>query len=221
LTQNDLPSDFSPTASNETFLGLLVPPSDKVYTPTTTTPPAKDSTFSKAAGIFQTCLGVTNAKDRIYGAAGQQPDYQVSSPIFNANSSSGVELASTTQYYKTTTMVRKDTHEMSMANFGACFAKSSATLVLSGYGTSVPVGTTATSWRPVTFATGWSRGGVVALKVPNVTSPLQLVMVVMTKGHYEVTLSAIVGSFTKSERLLDNVVNTLLLRMSNSSAATA
>ena len=221
LTQNDLPSDFSPTASNETFLGLLVPPSDKVYTPTTTTPPAKDSTFSKAAGIFQTCFGVTNAKDRIYGAAGQQPDYQVSSPIFNANSSSGVELASTTQYYKTTTMVRKDTHEMSMANFGACFAKSSATLVLSGYGTSVPVGSAATSWRPVTFATGWSRGGVVALKVPNVTSPLQLVMVVMTKGHYEVTLSAIVGSFTKSERLLDNVVNTLLLRMSNSSAATA
>ena len=64
LTQNDLPSDFSPTASNETFLGLLVPPSDKVYTPTTTTPPAKDSTFSKAAGIFQTCLGVTNAKAR-------------------------------------------------------------------------------------------------------------------------------------------------------------
>ena len=221
LTQNDLPSGFSPTNSSETFLGLLVPPSNKVYTPTTTTPPAKDSTFSKAATVFQSCLGVSNARDRIYGAAGQQPDYQVSSPIFNADVHGGVELASTTQYYKTTTMVRKDTHEMSMANFGSCFAKSSATLVLSAYGTSVPASTVATTWRPVTFAKGWARGGVVALKVPNVTSPLQLVMVVMTKGHYEVTLSAIVGSFTTTEGLLANVVNTLLLRMSNSSATAA
>lgn len=218
LTANDLPSEFSPTNSSQTFLSLLVPPSDKVYTPTTTTPPAKDSTFAQAAKVFQSCLGVSNAKDRIYGRAGQQPDYQVSSPIFNANVFGGVELASTTQYYKTTTMVRKDTHEMSMANFGPCFAQSSATLVLSAYGTTVHAGTVAVGWRPVTFAKGWSRGGVVTLNVPNVTSTLHLVMVVMTKGHYEVTLSAIVGSFTKTKRLLANVVNTLILRMSTSSA---
>ena len=218
LTASDLPADFSPTTSDETFLGLLVPPSNQVYTSTTTTAPAKYSNFSRAAAVFQTCLGVSNAKDRIYGKAGQEPDFQVSSPIFNDNDLGGVELASTTQYYKTTTMVKKDTHEMSMANFGPCFAKSSATIVLSAYGTKLPAGTVATSWRPVTFAKGWSRGGVVTLNVPNVTSPLQLVMVIMTKGHYEVTLSAIVGSFTKTKRLLDNVVNTLLLRMSNSSA---
>jgi hypothetical protein len=121
-------------AANGTFLGLLVPPSNQVYTPTTTTMPAKDSTFTKAAALFQTCLGVTNATDRIYGAAGQQPDYQVSSPIFNANSLGGVQLASTSQYYKTTVMVAKDTHEMSKSNFGSCFAKSSAALVLAAYG---------------------------------------------------------------------------------------
>lgn len=221
LMQNDLPSDFSPTAANGTFLGLLVPPSNQVYTPTTTTMPAKDSTFTKAAALFQTCLGVTNATDRIYGAAGQQPDYQVSSPIFNANSLGGVQLASTSQYYKTTVMVAKDTHEMSKSNFGSCFAKSSAALVLAAYGASVPTSAVATSWHPVTFAKGWSRGGVVTLHVPNVASKLQLVMVVMTKGHYEVTLSAIVGSFTKTEGLLANVVNTLLLRMSNSTATAA
>jgi hypothetical protein len=221
LTQNDLPSGFSPTTSSETFLGILVPPSGQVYTSTTTTAPAKNSTFTKAATIFQSCLGITNAADRIYGAAGQEPDYQVSSPIFNTSALGGVELASTTQYYNTTTMVKKDTHEMAKANFGSCFVKSSAALVLSAYGTNVPVTAVATSWHPMTFAKGWSRGGYIALKVPNVASQLQLVMAVMTRGHYEVTLTAIVSSFSKTERLLTNTVNTLLSRMSNSSATAA
>ena len=221
LTARDLPSDFSPENPSETFLGFLVPPASQVYTSTTSTTPANDSRFTKAATLFQTCLGVSNAKDRIYGAAGQQPDYQVSSPIFNADSLGGVELASTSQYYRTTAMVEKDTREMSRTNFGSCFVTSSAQLVLSAYGRSVSKSVVATNWRPVTFAKGWTRGGVVTLSVPAVTSKLQLVMVVMTRGHYEVTLSAIVGSFAKTRRLLANVVNTLLLRMSDSSATSA
>ena len=76
----------------------------------------------------------------------------------------------------------------------------------------------ATNWNPLTFAKGWRRGGVVALTVPGVQSKLQLVMVVITHGHYEVTLSAIVESFAKSRGLLENLTNTLLSRMTSTTS---
>jgi hypothetical protein len=43
-------------------------------------------------------------------------------------------------------------------------------------------------------------------------------MVIITKGHYEITLSALVGSFAKSQSLLANIVNTLLSRTSTSTS---
>jgi hypothetical protein len=219
LTRNDLPSAWYPTS--QTILNYLVPGPNQVYTSTTTTAPAKDTTFDKAASAFQTCLGVSNAKDRVYGAAGQEPDYQVSSPVFNTNSLDGVELASTSQYYHSTTMVDKDTHEMSMTNFGKCFATSSADIILSEFGQTNPTSNVATNWRPQTFTKGWSRGGVIDFKVPTLSTKVHLVMVVMTHGHYEVTLSAIVGSFTKSKKVLTSVVNTLLSRITTSSSTPA
>jgi hypothetical protein len=220
LTLNDLPSSWYKTS--DTILNYLVPGQGKVYTSTTTTaPPKEDTSFDKAASAFQTCLGVSNAKDRIYGAAGQEPDYQVSSAVFNTNALDGIELASTSQYYHSTTMVKKDTHEMSMANFGSCFATSSADIILTGLGQTNPKSTVATNWQPKTFTKGWSRGGVIAINVPTLTSKVSLVMVVMTHGHYEVTLSAIVGSFAKSKKTLAELVNTLLSRMTTSSSTAA
>ena len=213
LTQKDLPSSFYPTTN--AILDYLVPPAGQVYTSTTTTTPATNSNFDKAAAVFQQCLGVTNRRDRVYGLAGQEPDYQVSSPVFDTNALGGVELATTSQYYKTTTMVDKDTREMSMPNFGSCFTSSSAALILSGFGLSNPKASVATNWRPVTYVKGWSRAGYVSLRVPDVTTKLELVMTILTKGHYEVTLSAVVGSFPKAEKLLVNLASTLLSRMSS------
>lgn len=219
LTLNDLPSDWYKTS--DTILNYLVPGPSKVYTSTTTTAPAKDTSFDKAASVFQTCLGVSNAKDRIYGAAGQEPDYQVSSAVFNTNSHDGIELASTSQYYHSTTMVNKDTREMTMSNFGLCFATSSADIILSGFGLTNPASNVATNWQPMTFTKGWSRGGVIEFKVPSLSTQVHLVMVVMTHGHYEVTLSAIVGNFDKSQKILAGLVNTLLSRMTTSSSTAA
>jgi hypothetical protein len=219
LTLKDLPSGWYTTSN--AVLNYLVPRGGRVFSftnTTTTTTPARDSGFEKAASAFQTCLGVSNRNDRIYGLAGQQPDYQVSSPIFTTDSGGGIELASTTQYYHSTVMVNKDTHEMSLSNFGSCFVKSSAALILSGFGLSAPATVTASNWRPVTFAKGWRRGGVVSLTVPGVESKLQLVEVVLTHGHYEVTLDAVVESFVKSQSLLANAVNTLLSRMTSSTS---
>jgi hypothetical protein len=155
---------------------------------------------------------VTNKNDRVYGAAGQQADYQVSSPVFSTNALGGIEVASTSQYYKTTAMVTKDTREMSMKNFGECMVDSSAALVFSGLGVTNAGTPGAMNWRPATFTKGWARGGVVTMAVPGITSKLQLVEAVVTSGHYEITLSALVGSFTKAKGTLNELVNTLLSR---------
>ena len=217
LTLKDLPSSWYSTTNS--ILNDLVPPSGQVFTSTTTTSaPAKNSAFTVAAGVFQTCLGVTNKYDRVYGLAGQQADYQVSSPVFTTNSLGGLEVASTSQYYKTTSMVQRDTREMSMKNFGECMVDSSAALILSGLGQTNAGTPGATNWTPVTFTKGWTRGGVVTLSVPGVTSKLQLVEAVITKGHYEITLSALVGSFAKAKFTLNDLVNTLLSRTTTSSS---
>lgn len=220
LTARDLPSSWF--VAKEPVLEYLVPPANHVYTSTTTTAAAStDTAFTQAASIFQSCLGVTNAEDRVYGAAGQEPDYQVSSKVFETDQLGGIELASTSQYYHTTTMVRRDTAEMSKENFGRCFAASNASLLLAGFGSSAPSTTTATNWQPATFLKGWSRGGIVPVDLPSVGQKLELVTVVVTHGHYEVTLDALVGSFKKSEQLLTNLVDTLLSRTESSTSTAA
>jgi hypothetical protein len=220
LTAKDVPATW--TKTSQTALSYLVPPSNQVFTSTTTTAPAKKNvSFDDAAHLFQSCIGVSNALDRVYGAAGQQPNYQVSSPIFVTSSLGGIEVASTSQYYQTTTMVNKDTAEMSKANFGTCFAESSASLILSGYSQPTPSTFTASNWSPATFTKGFARGGVVTVSLPMLGAPLQLVMVLITHGHYEVTLSALVGSFTKAKSELTTLANTLLARTTSSTAEAA
>ena len=121
-------------------LSDLFPAAGKLEQPSTTpvTLPKKNSVWAKVSSVFQGCVGVSGARDRVYGAAGQQPQYQVSSKIFASPSYGGIEVVSTTQYYSTTTMVRRDTAEMSRKNFGACFATSNVVLVRAVYRAPVP-----------------------------------------------------------------------------------
>ncbi len=221
LSARDLPSGFAPTS--ESLLSDLFSTPNKVITSTTvtTTLPATSSTWGQISALFQRCVGVSAAKDRMYGASGQQPDYQVSSPVFSAGTNGGEEVASAAQYYRTTTMVRKDTAEMTNPKFGACFAETNAALLESVYSknyTHVPV---ATNWRPVTFERGFSRGGVEALHVPGVTGPLYLVFVQITDGHYEVTLGALLSKWPKDKPFVSTLVSTLLARMTSSTATAA
>jgi hypothetical protein len=219
LTLKDLPSGFS--VAGQSVLSDLFSRSTQVVTSAPTTALPANSLWDQIAAKFQGCMGVSSAKDRVYGSAGQMPDYQVSSEIFGSTSLEGVEVASTTQYYASTTMVSHDLTEMSQSQFGACFASTNAALILSSYGggvASVPAGT---NWRPVTFVRGWSRAGVENLSLPGVPGPLHLVMVVVASGHYEVTMGAIVASLPKTKLLLANLTNTLLSRISSTSSSAA
>jgi hypothetical protein len=221
LTLKDLPTGWYPSVSpGSSVLSYLFPQSGKVIklSTTPTTPPKKNSVWSKVSSVFQHCVGVSAARDRIYGPAGQQPDYQVSSRLFDAPSFGGIEVMSTSQYYRTTTMVKRDTAEMSRANFGSCFATSNLALVKAVLGTKVPTTNIATNYRPVTFEKGWTRGGEAQLTLPNVAGAPHLVMVVITKGHYEVTLGVLTNQWPQSEKFVSGLVSTLLSRTESSSS---
>jgi hypothetical protein len=116
-------------------------------------------------------------------------------------------------------MVRKDSAEMRDANFGACFAQTNAALLEAVYSSDIAGVPAGTNWRPLTFVKGFARGGVEKLSVPGVTGALNLVMVQITAGHYEVTLGALVGSWPKDKLFVVNLVNTLLARMTSTGSA--
>jgi len=224
LTQKDLPDAFAPlTNATVSPLSAIFPAGDQVITsttkaPVTTTTTKSDQVFAQAAALFQDCLGVSARRDRVYGLAGQQPDYQVSSKIYSASSFGGIEVASTSQYYATSTMVRRDTREMSHPDFGSCFTTSNAAIVLSAFAKPQPTANIATNWRPLTFVRGWSRGGVTMVDLPYGIGALHLVMAVITRGHYEVTLGVLVNRWPRASLFASNLVNSMLARMTSASA---
>ena len=218
LGVSDLPVGWSTLQSG--YLSYLVPAAGQVITSTSTTTPAVNVVAPVVTAQFQRCLGVSNAKDRIFGAAGQLPDVQVSSPIFHTLVPAETEVATTAQYYRTTTMVQRDMAEMSRANFGACFVAANATILLSQYASQVRSSHRGTNWTPVTYAKGWARGGIVSVALPGVGTPYSLVVAVVAGGHYEVTLSALVPSST-DRQLLSQLVGTLKTRIGDGGGAAA
>lgn len=219
LTVSDLPVGWSTLATG--YLSYLVPAAGRVITSTSTTAPAADVVAPVVTAQFQRCLGVTNAKDRIFGAAGQSPDVQVSSPIFHVLTPTETEVATTAQYYRTTGMVARDVAEMSRANFGACFVAANATILLSQYASQVTASARGTNWTPLTYAKGWARGGVVSVALPGVATTYSLVVAVVASGHYEVTLTALVPSWTASRDLLNQLVGTIKTRIDDGGGGAA
>lgn len=216
LTLNDLPSDWSHSAP--TILSYLFSPSGQVVTSTSTTAPTRNSTWTTISHLFQSCLGVTAQRDRVYGAAGQMPDYQVSSPVFTSLNGD-VVVTSMTQYYATTTMVRRDVAEMSKSDFGSCFATSNAAVLYSMAGVPLPAKDIGTTWTPATFLHGFAAGGVV--KISSGAPNRYLVIVTTASGHFEVTLAALVDSWPQSRALVAGLVNTLMSRATSTSSTPA
>ena len=215
LTLKDLPRTFFTIGS--TALETLFPPSTPATATTTTTAGPVGTKFEKIIKAFDACMGVSDAKDRVYGKAGQVPLYQETSQFFTSRDFDGIQLASTTQYYSTPVKVEKDTAEMSDKPFGNCFVESQA-LILKTYAQGSAFSNT-TTYRPKTYEKGWTRGGVTTLTLPNIKGPLHLVMVEITSGHYEVTMGALVAKWPETKPFISNLVSTLLSRMKSTSSA--
>jgi hypothetical protein len=223
LTLQDLPIGWyrAPALEASPLADIFTP--GKVETiPTKPTKTKKqNAVLTEIFGDFATCLGVAPARDRVYGAAGQLPDYEVSSQIFASTSYGGIEAVSASQYYHTTTMVHRDTAEMSRKDFGSCFVTSNVALVRAINGEKLPTANVGVNYRPATYLRGWSRGGESVLSLPSPAGSPHLVMVEMTSGHYEVTLGVLVNDWPKSQAFVSSLASTLLSRIVSSSSKPA
>lgn len=220
LTRADLPAWYQ--VSTTSVLAQMIAPAGQVVASTTsTTAPAANSTWARLGRAFASCVGVSAATDRVFGAAGQQPDYQVASPVFAADSFGGIQLASTTQYYSSAAMVSSDVAEMSRAAFGGCFAAANANILLSTLERAVVTSSTGVAWTPATYLRGWVAGGVSTITLPVLGGPYHLVIGVAASGHYEVTLSALVVDWPASQAFLTTTLNTLVSRIASSTATAA
>ncbi len=219
LTMKDFPSGWFTTSSS--LLDDLMPAYGTVDTSTSTpvTSAPTNPAFEQAASLFQHCVGVSNARDRVFGASGQLPDYQASSRVFTSPSYGGIQVASSSQYYRTPTMVEHDVAEMSRRKFGSCFVSSNVAFIRADLGVSIPRDNIGTTFRPHTFVRGWVRGGEAPLTLPNKGGRLYLVVVLISSGHYEVTLGVLVRQWPKSEGFISNLASTLLSRTTSPSSS--
>lgn len=217
LTLKDFPAGWN--TSTESILSYLFPSSNQVITSTTTTAPKANSVWEAITKYYESCVGISNANDRMYGKAGQLPDYQVSSPVFTSSSFGGIQVVSTVQYYHSVSMVNRDTRQMSSrSDFGSCFASSNAAVILSQFGVVIPTKNLGVNYKPLTFIQGWDRGGVVTVSAPGLSSSLHLVLIEATHGHYEITIGALSSQWPAPKSFIANIVNTELSRITSASS---
>lgn len=211
------------TSSSTSELATIMPAPGQVISldPSTTLPP-QDTAFTLAATHFQRCLGVTNVSDRIYGLAGRSPTYQVSSPVLSSSNFGGIQVQSTAQFYASSRNVASDVAEMSRPSFGRCFVESNADLMVGRSSSSTPNLVTGVTYPVHTFARGWVRAGAVAVSLPTIgVAHAHLVIVVEAAGHYEVTMAVLVVDVAAARVTIDDLANSLLVRVASSSAVSA
>jgi len=217
ISSSDLPAGWFKSSSS--LLSYLFPTANEVIPSTTTTAVKAKSVWAHITTYFEKCVGVSYAADRMYGGAGQLPDYQVSSPVFTTTSLGGVQVVSTSQYYRTTQMVADDTKQMtSEKNFGSCFASANAAVIGTQFGESIPTNDIGTSYQPLTFIHAWVRGGEVTVSSPGLSASLHLVLIIATHGHYEVTIGALTAQWPSPKSFIANLVNTELSKITSTSS---
>ena len=221
----DLPGSWT-TAAPSVLSAVIGSPGQTVRTnfATTTTAPLSNSLYGTVVRTFQHCLGVTNEADRMFGAAGQFPVVQTTSKVFTSASGGGVQVASYAQYYADASSVAKDTAETAKSGFGACFTDANANFIEGGALNLSPTVTTGLPLSVSTFAKGFRVAGIATITgapftqaSATLTAQRQhLVVVVTTRGHYEVTLLALCVNWPQQEPLVQSLVNNVVARLSPS-----
>lgn len=219
LSIRDLPPGWF--ASSNSYLSGLFQSGTINDTVPTTISHADESAYQAIGRRFQECVGVGARRDREFGAAAQSPVVQVTSPVFESSGRGEIDVATSTQYYASTTMVAKDTAEMRLTKFGGCFVAVNDVIEQYQLTSSVTTEPTGVAWKPITYVKGFAIGGEETISISGVSTPLHLVVVVVTGGHFESTLGALVSAWPASSDVLSTFVNTLKARVASTSAAAA
>ena len=155
---------------------------------------------------YQSCVGLSDSRDRFFGKAGVQPLAQVPSLPFALEGSAGVvEVGTATQRYGSTSNVDADKRQAARPTFASCFGQAMGRFVLSGAGQKAirdtPVVVTQHLDAPLgVFVTGASA----ELTYPGTAglTPIEVGTTLLIAGHDEQYLYTFTtpGRFSNQER---------------------
>jgi hypothetical protein len=180
LTSHGLPSDFQaddPTTSP--LAGLLgTAPSSK---PTE----AERRTTAAIEDRYRSCMELTKASDREFGAAGVVPPVEEPGLPYGRIGASGdiEEVGTVTQRYATAADVAADHRQMAMPQFSTCFASALARFVAGSSTTPV-----ATSRQHLIQPFGaWATGGTAVVELASSSGdvPVELGVTLLLSGRDE------------------------------------
>jgi hypothetical protein len=223
LTVKDLPSGWAEDDPATAPLGSLLSTSSG-GSETKAQKRSQDEVISE----YQACMGLTNAGDRVFGAAGVQPLFQVGGlPIGDLSSTSLlqptrlVEAGSVTQLYASDADVADDLRQITSPRFPGCFAEATGRL-LEISASAAPSASYPTSVQVLPRSLGvYTAGANVELPIQGSSSPIEIGVSVLIAAPYEQTLYTYASSGAFDPSLRAQLVSTLAGRLVSGSSAGA
>ncbi len=170
---------------------------------------------------FQSCMGLTNASDRTFGAAGVKPAYEAGgSPLGLFSANQELEVGSATQRYATNADVAADLVQLRSPKFPSCFAEALGRLVEIGADPSLATADLAVTTQQVPSSLGvYAAGSNVVLTVAGSTTPIEIGVTEIIHAPYEQTLFTYSAPGTFSPALRAQLVSILAGRLAITGAS--
>jgi hypothetical protein len=218
LVLSDLPSGWQRDDPSVAPLGGLLSVSSS----------GKESATEKHAssvviGEFQSCMGLTNAQDRTFGAAGVQPIYQIGgAPLGLVSTNQELEVGSATQLYASDADVEADLTQLRSPKFPACFAEALGRLLEISVDPSMATASLQESTQSLPASLGtYTAGSNVELPVKGSSAPIEIGVTEIIHAPYEQTLFTYSAPGTFSPALRAQLVSILAGRLVGSGGAAA
>ena len=170
---------------------------------------------------FQSCMGLTNASDRTFGAAGVKPAYEVGgSPLGLFSPSQELEVGSATQRYSSNADVAADLVQLRSPKFPSCFAEALGRLVEIGVDPSLATSDLTVTTQQLASSLGvYAAGSNVLLTVKGSTGPIEIGVTEIIHAPYEQTLFTYSTPGTFSPALRAQLVSILAGRLAATGAS--
>jgi hypothetical protein len=187
---------------------------------------AEKAAYRTVVGEYQTCMGVTDAADRVFGRAGVTPLLQVSSkPIAALASNAYLEAGTVTQRYASPADVAKDLAQLRSPKFPGCFSEALGRLIMESTSASAITASYQITPQSLPSSLGvFTAGANVLVQVSDgagSTVPAEIGVTVLVHAPYEQTLYTFSSPGAFPVVLRDRLVAILSGRLVGAGAAAA
>lgn len=215
----DLPSGWSDDpAASAPLAGLMGVDTAPSSQPTSSEKAATNAVVAQ----YESCVGTTDATDRVFGKAGVKPAVQIpSAPIGELTNGAFLEVGTTTQRYQLDQEVAADLVQFRSKNFAQCFA---AALGRMAAGKGMETSVTTSSQRLPTTLGVFTTGANVTFNVDDGaggSTPVELGVTLLVQAPYEETLFTFSSPSNFPVNLRTALVSRLAARLGGATAASS